>query len=236
MRVKGRRLLLHIYGEKLTFWKRPHVGRDDRCCIAGRNLRSDRRLVTPLIRNIVWRQSVMGVNLATFPASDLKTMLAFLLLAVAVPDASDAWTVYDQTDNILNTRRISALVLANDHDGTATERPSLHMNCREGGGVDLLLVSNLVDFGKRQRPVYITFLGNGQVIDLDVQLWQPSMWQLTYSGVALEGLVETSARTPIVRFEYLVDAGRQTVFYKTSGMEKAYRYLRKNCQFNSTGS
>lgn len=178
----------------------------------------------------------MDVNLVAFPASDLQTMLAFLLLAAAVPDASDAWTVYDETDNILNTRRISALVLASDHDGTATERPSLHMNCREGGGVDLKLVSNLVDFGKRQRPVYITFLGNGQVIDLDVQLWQPSMWQLTYSGADLEGLVQNSTRTPIVRFEYLVDAGRQTVFYETSGMEQAYHYLIKNCQFNSTES
>jgi hypothetical protein len=163
-------------------------------------------------------------------------MLSLLLLAAPVPDAGDAWTVYDQTDNLLNTRRISALVIANDHDGTAKDRPSLHMNCREGGGVELLLVSNLVDFGKRQRPVYITFLGNGQVIDLDVQLWQPSMWQLTYSGADLEHVIQTSTRTPIVRIEYLVDAGRQTVFYQTSGMEKAYRYLVENCQFNSTES
>lgn len=163
-------------------------------------------------------------------------MLSLLLLATPVPDAGDAWTVYDQTDNLLNTRRISALVLANDHDGTAKDRPSLHMNCREGGGVELLLVSNLVDFGKRQRPVYITFLGNGQVIDLDVQLWQPSMWQLTYSGADLEDVIQTSTRTPIVRIEYLVDAGRQTVFYQTSGMEKAYRYLVENCRFNSTES
>lgn len=163
-------------------------------------------------------------------------MLAYLLLASAVPAAGDAWSVFDQTDNILKTRRISALVLANDHDGTAKERPSLHMDCREGGGVNLSLISNLVDFGDRKRPVYITFLGNGQVIDLDVQLWQPSMWRLTYAGADLDGLVQTSSRTPIVRFEYLVDAGRQTVFYDTSGMATAYQYLTENCQYNSPES
>lgn len=189
-----------------------------------------------LTRKIVWQQRLMDASLAIQFASDRQTMLAFLLLASTAPNTSDAWAVFDETDNILNTRRISALVLANDHDGTAKERPSLHMNCREGGGVELSLVSNLVDFGKRQRPVYITFLGNGQVIDLDVQLWQPSMWQLTYSGGNLEGLVETSNLTPIVRFEYLVDAGRQTVFYQTSGMEKAYQYLAENCKFNSSES
>ncbi|MFO6446765.1 hypothetical protein ACLBKU_06420 [Erythrobacter sp. NE805] len=163
-------------------------------------------------------------------------MLAYLLLASAVPAADDAWSVYDQTDNISKKRHISALVLANDHDGTAKERPSLHMNCIEGGGVGLSLVSNLVDFGNRQRPVYITFLGNGQVIDLDVQLWQPSMWRLTYAGADLDGFVQTSNLTPTVRFEYLVDAGRQTVFYNTSGMAKSYQYLLENCQFNSTES
>jgi hypothetical protein len=162
-------------------------------------------------------------------------MLAYLLLAAAVPDASDGWTIYDETDNILNNRRISALVIANDHDGTATERPSLHMNCREGGGVDLFLFSSSGDFGKRQRPVYITFLGNGQVIDLDAQLWQSSIWELTYSGADLGEFVQTSTRTPVVRLEYLLDSGKKVVFYQTSGMEKAYHYLLGNCQFNSSG-
>lgn len=163
-------------------------------------------------------------------------MLAILILASAALVAGDAWSVFDQTDNTTNTRRISALVLANDHDGTKQERPSLHMTCREGGGIDMSIVSNKINFGSRLRPVYITFLGNGQVIDLDVQLWQPSMWRLTYSGADLEALIQTSTRTPTVRFEYLVDTGRQTVFYETSGMAASYRYLAEKCKFNSPGN
>lgn len=160
-------------------------------------------------------------------------MLSILLLASIVADTGNAWSINDQTDNITEKRRMSALVLADDHDATQSKRPSLHMTCREDGGVDLSLLSSEVDFGNRVRPVYITFLGNGQVNELDVQLWKPGTWTLTYIGTDLEQIVQASTRTPTVRFEYLVDSGRQTVFYQTSGMAKAYQYLKQNCKNSS---